>query len=136
MKRISFFLSVVCGALLVLPEATRFEVSMPTPRLMAAASFAGTSLVLSLLLTALSRSSRPEEAFIRGFSFILGSIFCFSVVRQQATLMVWSALWSMPGSLLGEAFGRLFLVNTPIVTAVEKDPQGALCREQETSCSL
>lgn len=129
-----FLLSILGGALLAVPEATSFEVSMPTPRLTAAVTFLCVAVLLSLLQGYWQRKSRSTDAMMRGVGFLVGAALCFGVIRQQATLLVWSALWAVPGSFFGAWFSRFLFERVEIL-----EPKANFTRvapEGESSCAL
>jgi len=86
---------------------------MPDQRLGAVGLFFGTSAVLSLGFLALTRRSSPIGDAVRALCLMLGAALCFSIVRQEVTLLVYAALWAPPGTFLGTALGKLFWERPP-----------------------
>lgn len=97
-------LSAVCGLgsgiLLSWAGAHQWNVAMPAERLAEAVTFFTVSISLTVLLKSRNLSGTGEDA-VRTITSLFGAALCFSLVRGEAILLVYSALWFIPGAFLG-----------------------------------
>jgi len=114
----SAVVGLVIGFALSYPSSQQWDLVMPDQRLGAVALFFVTSAVLSLGFLALTRRSSPVGDAIRTLCLMLGAALCFSIVRQEVTLLVYAALWAPPGTFLGTALGKMFW-ERPAVSQLE-----------------
>lgn len=117
------------GFSLSYPSSQQWDLVMPDQRLGTIALFFGVGAILSLGFLALARRSSPVGDIVRAACLMLGAALCFSIVRQEVTLLVYAALWAPPGTFLGTALGKLFW-ERPVVS----QSQAAVSQEVE-ACS-
>lgn len=114
----SALVGLVSGFAVAHPGAEQWNVMMPYQHFGPIALFFGVSAVLSLAFLALTRRASPVGDFVRAACLMLGAALCFSIVRQEVTLLVYAALWGPPGTFLGTALGKLFW-ERPVVSPSE-----------------
>lgn len=95
-----------CGVMVSWSGAHGWNVVLTTGRLAEALTFFVVSAFLSVLMKSLNHSNFAEDV-IRAFAFLLGAAFCFSLVRQEANLLVYSSLWAVAGTFLGAAISKV-----------------------------
>ncbi|PQV62512.1 hypothetical protein B1R32_13125 [Abditibacterium utsteinense] len=117
----SVFISFVTGLFVAWPIAHQWASVLPWQRFNNIGLFFGISAVLSVVsLKVLGRVFASYDS-IRAICLMLGAALCFSLVRQEVTLLVWPALWALPGTFLGSALGK-FWVKRPTVSVTEAVP--------------
>jgi len=115
----SFFV----GFVVTWSGAHQWDVVMPYQRLGEDVLFFVMSAALSLGFLALTRRSSPVGDAIRALCLMLGAALCFSIVRQEVTLLVYAALWAPPGTFLGTALGKLFWERPAVSQSESVTPQ-------------
>ena len=110
------------------PNATQWDLIANDQRFQSIGLFLSGGLLLSLFSVAISKRVWPLGDAARALGFLLGAALCFSLVRQQATLLVWNSLWGVSGTFFGAALGKILLSRVKVkVTAAKSEREEVLC---------